>query len=161
MVMSTPFVMSLSAAEFSQVPWDLVACPSCGARLEAGDNGVACKRCGDIYPVYMRRGLDLRLRKPRKMSLDFEIGAPLFPHGEPDFSPLGMNPNPEIDFRNVELPIHLSREMASNLPAPPHADSVCLELGCGGGEYRGPLEHAGYRWVGVDYSDQRAPMLAD
>src|SRR6266404_8934310 len=72
-----------------------------------------------------------------------------------------MNPNPEIDFRNVELPIHLSREMASNLPAPPHADSVCLDLGCGGGEYRGPLEHAGYRWVGVDYSDQRAPMLAD
>jgi SAM-dependent methyltransferase len=25
----------------------------------------------------------------------------------------------------------------------------------------GPMEHANYRWVGVNYSDQRAPILAD
>jgi SAM-dependent methyltransferase len=72
-----------------------------------------------------------------------------------------MNPHPEVDFRGVPLPRHLTPERASHLPAAAAAASACLDLGCGNADYRGAIEHAGYRWIGVDYSDDRAPMLAD
>jgi SAM-dependent methyltransferase len=145
----------------SQVPWDLAACPSCGGALNTDNKEAVCKSCKEMYPVHKEGCLDLRLRKPRRISLEFDLGKPMFPNGEPDFSPLRINPRPEVDFRDIELPIHLSREMASHLPKAPRTDSVCLDLGCGSGIYRGLLEHAGYRWVGVDYGDQRAPILAD
>jgi SAM-dependent methyltransferase len=145
----------------STVPWDLIICPSCGRALESEGHVALCPACQERYPVHAASGLDLRLRRPRKVALQFELGTDLFADGKPDFSPLSMNPKAEVDFHGVDLPVHMNAEMASYLPAARHPGSVCLDLGCGGGESRGPIEHAGYRWVGVDYADERAPLLAD
>jgi SAM-dependent methyltransferase len=95
------------------------------------------------------------------VTLSFELGTPLFAEDKPDFSPLSRNPAPEVDFRGFELPPHLTPDMASHLPAARRDGAACLDLGCGDGEYRRSIEHAGYRWVGVDHADERAPLLAD
>ncbi len=138
------------------LPWDLVACPGCAASLREELEAAVCSGCGANYP-----GRDLRLRAPRKVTLSFELGSALFSGDEPDFSPLDLNPAPEVDFRGFELPPHLTPEMASHLPAAKRADAACLDLGCGDGEYRRAIEHAGYRWIGADHADERAPLLAD
>lgn len=138
------------------IPWDLVACPGCGASLREEPADAACTGCGTRYP-----GRDLRLRSPRTVTLPFELGTPLFANDPPDLSPLAHNPAPEVDFRDFALPPHLTPAMASHLPAARRENATCLDLGCGDGEYRGSIEHAGYRWVGVDHADERAPLLAD
>jgi SAM-dependent methyltransferase len=138
---------------------DLVVCPACGGSLVAG-TGARCSACGEHYPAHGAQGCDLRLQRPKRVTLDFDVGAPL-ETAHSDFGPLTMNPSPEVDFSRITLPPHLTPEMASYLPAAPDANSVCLDLGCGGGQYRGAIECAGYRWVGADYADDRAPLLAD
>lgn len=135
-----------------------VVCPACGASLVRG-NGATCTGCREVYPAHGSDGVDLRLRKARRVTLEFEIGAPL--RTDVSFEPLAMNPSPSIDFSAITLPPHLTPEMASYLPKAPTADSACLDLGCGGGQYRRAIEYAGYDWTGVDYSDERAPLLAD
>jgi len=138
------------------IPWDLVACPGCAASLRQEPAGPVCGSCATRYP-----GRDLRLRAPRTVTLPFELGTPLFAGDKPDFSPLARNPSPEVDFQGFPLPPHLTPEMASHLPAARRKEAICLDLGCGSGEYRRSIEHAGYRWVGVDHSEERAPLLAD
>jgi SAM-dependent methyltransferase len=51
--------------------------------------------------------------------------------------------------------------MASYIPAARDEHSLCLDLGCGNGEYRRPLEKLGYRWIGTDYSNPEAPIWSD
>jgi SAM-dependent methyltransferase len=140
--------------------WNLLACPSCGHALRRETSGASCGGCDEHYPAHGATGYDLRLRKPRNVTLEFELGTPLETKGS-DFGPLAMNAAPEVDFSGVALPPHLTPEMASYLPRAPRPDSACLDLGCGGGQYAPAIEHAGFQWVGVDYVDMRAPMLAD
>lgn len=148
----------MSGFEF---PWAIAACPACGGSLSAAGNGASCTNCSEHYPAHRGDGLDLRLRTPRRVVLEFEIGAPLFAGEPPNFSPLAMNPQAEVDFTGMRLPKHLSPEMASYVPAPRHSSARCLDLGCGQGDYAQAVQHAGYQWLGVDYANPRAPMLAD
>ena len=141
-------------------PWDLLTCPSCGHALHRDARAARCAQCDAQYPAHGSAGYDLRLRTPRRVTLEFDLGTPLTTDGT-DFGPLAMNPAPAVDFTGFSLPPHLPPEMASYLPAAPRPDSVCLDLGCGGGQYARAIEHAGFAWVGVDYVDERAPLLAD
>ena len=48
----------------------------------------------------------------------------------------------------------------SYFPKAKSADLKCLDLGCGTGLHRPICEHAGYKYVGVDYSSKQASLLA-
>jgi len=144
-------------------PLDLLACPACGDPLELGPAGLACAGCATAYGRAAGGPWDLRLRGPKGVTVEHVVGRALLPAGAPppDFGPLAPHPQPAFAFDPAELPTHLSPAMASHLPTPSRDGAACLDLGCGGGAYRAPLERLGYRWCGVDFSNPRAPLWGD
>lgn len=144
------------------LPLELLACPGCGHALEQGSAGLDCPGCATVYEEPSEGPWDLRLRAPRRVTVEHVVGRPLFPDGAPpDFGPLVPHPSPDFAFDPAELPIHLSPAMASHLPAPRRDGAACLDLGCGRGSYRAPLERLGYRWCGVDFANPHAPLWGD
>lgn len=139
---------------------DILVCPKCLGALSFTTADANCGRCGDRYPIIETGTLDLRLRGGKKVDVSFDIGdrgnRPV-----PNFGIMTANPAPEVQFAPSELPVHLSPAMASHIPRAPTPGSLCLDLGCGAGDYRQPLETAGYRWIGFDYGHPKAPLWAD
>jgi SAM-dependent methyltransferase len=124
-------------------------------------SSAVCERCGEIYPNDSGNRLDLRLRQPRTVSIDFRIGAGL-PDPEPiNWRPLQRKAQPEVDFSGAEIPNHLSPELLSHFPKARTAGDLVLDLGCGTSLHRGVCERAGFTYVGLDYSNPGAPMLGD
>lgn len=139
---------------------DLLACPNCLDSLVLATEGVSCVSCGDHYPAKNAGGLDLHLRGSKIVNIAIEIGSQCRKN-IPTFGVITPNPDPEVRYDPSELPIHLSSAMASHIPRAPSPGSLCLDLGCGAGDYRKPLETAGYKWVGLDYGHIKAPLWAD
>ena len=142
-------------------PIEILACPQCGSSLEAGTS-LDCAKCRQKFERTESGSLDLR----PKLELSREIvhrlpgtQSPIPPL--PYFGELRRNEAPEVAFDGVALSIHLTPEMASYIPKAVGPSSWALDLGCGGGEYRSAVEHAGFEWVGCDYQNPRAPILAD
>jgi SAM-dependent methyltransferase len=103
----------------------------------------------------------MRLQRPKKTSLEFELGkAPLPPPGF-EFGPLRMNPRPEVDYRQAQVPRHLTPEILSYFPRARADHSLMLDLGCGAGIHRDVSERAGFEWVGLDYDSAGAQILGD
>ena len=145
-----------------RVPWDIVVCPACRSDLQTVDKTATCPQCGTVHPVPSAGPADLRLQSEKTVVVQHRLGRSLFDaHPQPDFSPISVNPNATPVLADSDLPIHLTKEQASYLPPAAHPGALCLDLGCGNGEYRAPVEKLGYRWVGVDYGDPDAPVHAD
>ncbi len=123
--------------------------------------GAKCASCGIEYGYSPHGQLDLRLKRPKKCQLEFELETPLLPETGFDFSPLGMNPSPEVDFTGVKVPWHLSQDKMSYFPKAKKFGSLMLDLGCGDTVHREVCEHAGFEYVGIDYSTPEAPILGD
>lgn len=137
---------------------EVLACPACKGGLDALDGGVSCPQCGARYPA--RDGkLDLRIQRPLRVTYPATIGLPV----DDSRSNVHLDPNPQptVDLADFTLPRNVSYRFASYLPRAPQPDSRALDLGCGDGIDRPLLERAGYRWYGIDYYDERAPVLAD
>mgnify|MGYP005812641713 CR=1 FL=1 len=141
--------------------WERLACSFCGHSLERSGSGARCPGCGLEYGYSRSGALDLRLKRPKKYPLDFELGTPLLPEGGFRFAPLEMNSAPEVDYRQAQAPRHLTREMLSYFPRARAEHSLMLDLGCGGGIHRAACEQAGYEWVGLDYDAAGAQILGD
>ena len=141
--------------------WKILTCSSCGNELKATDLGAECPSCGLAYPTTPSGSLDLRLQKPKKYSLEFELGTPLLPGPGFPFEPLTFNPNPEVDFSKTRVPSHLTREILSYFPKAHSPNSLGLDLGCGEAVHQGVCEQAGFEWVGLDYAAAEAPLLGD
>ena len=105
--------------------------------------------------------MDLRLKEPKKYRFDFQLGTPLLPESGFDFAAFAPRDVPEVDFRGFRVPRHLSQEMMSHFPKAKSKDSLALDLGCGRTSHREACRHAGFDYVGVDYSSVEAPILAD
>lgn len=134
---------------------NMYACPSCLASL----NNFECRVCGVRYLVSPDGQPDLRLRTPKTYTLDFRLGE-TEPKPNLDWRPLRLNPA-GLDFTGVEISRHLYPEICSYIPAAaPRA--LALDLGCGRGMPQRPVvEHAGYSYVGLDYSAPDATLLGD
>jgi SAM-dependent methyltransferase len=74
---------------------------------------------------------------------------------------LSRNPAPEVDFSGIKVPRHLTPELLSHFPKARSAGSLMLDVGCGEAVHKEACTHAGFEWVGMDYSARLAPMLAD
>lgn len=140
----------------------VLRCPHCRKELtQLPDRSLCCQPCNFIYDWTESGSLDLRLKKPKSVELNFNI---LPSHHLDEISwleDLPANPNPEVDFENTQAPRHLSKEMMSYFPRAAGKDCLMLDLGCGKAIHRQVCEQAGFTYIGVDYDNPKAPFLAD
>jgi len=141
--------------------WKHLICTSCGHGLEAGSMGAVCSGCGLVYSYTESGSLDLRLQKPKTYSGTFELGAPLLPENGFSFDPLQANPDPQVDFSDVPIPRHLTKEILSYFPRAKSEGNLMLDLGCGKAVHKEVAERAGFEWVGLDYEVSQAQILGD
>lgn len=140
--------------------WEVLACPNCGNSLTNFGEKLKCTGCTDEYTSEL--GLpDLRLQRKKTVMLQFDLGCSVFPDKSFEFEPLGLNNHPEVDYSGVKVPFHFTREQLSFLPRAKSPDSLMLDLGCGHAIHKEIVEHAGFKYVAVDYDEIDAPMLAD
>ena len=141
--------------------WEKLVCPYCMRSLEKTSRGAKCDHCRAQYGYLDTGSLDLRLKRPKKYHLDFEIETPLLPESGFHFKVLPKNTMPEIDFSNVGVPQHLTKELMSYFPRAKEKNSLMLDLGCGHTIQRKACEHCGFEYVGLDYDSPYAPILGD
>lgn len=139
----------------ASLPDDLLVCPHCLGDLTAGDSDLTCTSCGDRYGTSGTGQPDLRLRRPKSVDIRHVVGREV-PVGIPDVFRTTASPTPEVDLGDLALPGSISARFASYLPrARRPGESLALDLGCGHLPARPLLEHAGYRYVGIDYAGPR------
>lgn len=146
--------------DLSDNVWRVLSCSYCGAALEKTSAAALCSACESTYPRLPSGALDMRLAKPRKLALDFEIGAEL-PSHRIQFEALRVNARPEVDLSGVDVPWHLTAELLSYFPKARTPNSLMLDLGCGTAIHRAVCERAGFEWVGLDYDSEHAPIIGD
>ena len=140
--------------------WDTLACPYCGNSLRNLGDKFKCTGCEDEYSS--DQGIpDLRLKRKKTVTLQFDIGVNFLPESSLIFSPLPRNRVSEVDYLKKRRPIRLTREQMSFLPKATSPDSIMLDLGCGNGIHKEICEDAGFKYVALDYDDSDAPMLGD
>ncbi len=139
---------------------DILICPKCLGKLNFIKEETCCDQCITTYKIINSRILDLRIQEAKEVSITMTIGDRIQKKA-PKFGILKPHPHPQVQFDPRELPVHLSPSMASYIPKASSSNSLCLDLGCGSGQYRKPMEQAGYRWIGFDFSNPNAPLWAD
>jgi len=148
---------------------DILACPYCNQGVEHSSEGVEhssegvhCPSCIISFPFTDDNIFDLRLKSPKKVTVTHKLNGNV--NAVPPYSFYSgflKKKQTECIFDPAELPTHISPEMASYYPPSKSKKAICLDLGCGNGEYRHFIEKLGYAWCGVDYSRVGAPVFAD
>ncbi len=139
----------------------LLRCPACAGELSGPGPDFSCPGCGTDYAATPDRRPDLRLRAPKRVRCEITLGEPLAVPEQLDLAPLAHNPAQTVDFSGMPTPVHLSPQLLSWFPAARGTDEAALDLGCGRGWHREAVERAGFAWVGMDFANKRAPLLAD
>jgi SAM-dependent methyltransferase len=139
--------------------WSILACPQCGGKLEETLLGAKCVSCQSQFGRSRNSQLDLRLRKAKKLVVDFVV-TPSFEVDEAFFGFLGMDPDFK-DLDNLEELKFMSKELPSYIHKPCTKGSLMLDLGCGDAKYRPIFEHSGFSYIGLDYSSEDATLLGD
>lgn len=85
--------------------WKILICPSCAAPLQQSATGADCSGCGGKYLTSEEGQLDLRLKKPKRYTLEFVVGKKLLPDDGFDFCPLPLKENSEVDFSDMKAPV--------------------------------------------------------
>ena len=137
-----------------------LVCSHCKGALRQEAAQAICEACGKSFRSNGNGQLDLRLRHPEKVSVEFELGNAVTDDSF-DFGVLSQKPDPEVDFSGANAPWHLTPELLSYFPRAADPSQVALDLGCGSGLHRAVCERAGFRWLGVDYGNPQALALAD
>ena len=78
-----------------------------------------------------------------------------------DWNPLHRAAHPAVDFSGLAVPNHLSAALLSHFPKASTAGAHALDLGCGTALHRAVCERAGFSYVGMDFDNPGAPLLAD
>lgn len=151
----------MAPRHISQNVWDILICPSCGHPLKPTPTGARCQKDGGEYAYTASGSLDLRLQKPRKYQLEFELQRSAPEPGSIKFGLLEQNPYAELDYTGFQVPHHLSLDLLSHFPKAPAQGGMVLDLGCGDEIHRQVCDHTGYEYVGIDYTHPKAMMLGD
>lgn len=145
----------------SQNAWRALRCPQCSQELRRIADGAECGACATRYPATLPGALDLRLQKPRKVTLAHMLGGPPAVPERIDWRELREKRDPEVDFSGVPVPYHLTRELMSHFPRARGAGDLALDLGCGAALHRAACEKAGFEYVGLDHASAQAQILGD
>lgn len=128
-------------------------CPDCISQLITKDDRIACTKCS--FSTANSHPLDMRAKHPIR-SFSNELGA--------------FDPEQVLSRISQSRPRRLydgptgmrdSRELLSAILESGSAQGSVLDLGCGPGDQRAALSSLGYKYIGVDYTSQKADMLAD
>ena len=141
----------------------ILICPFCDASLASITNeGAVCEGCHAIYRYSKSGPLDLRLNKPKIYQYNFHIDNQASREANlTQFNLLEIPSSPEVDYSDIPIPSHLSKQIVSHFPKAKSKDSLALDLGCGSTIHRNICEHAGFEYVGLDYDSPRAAILGD
>ncbi len=145
----------------SDAVWRVLRCPACAGRLSRDAVTATCEACGELYAPTSSEALDLRLRSPRKVSLEFTVGEHLPAPPDLDYGALGFNASPAVNFDDMDVPKHLSRQLMSYFPRASGLESLALDLGAGPLSQRLVCERAGFEYVSLDYGDEKVAILGD
>lgn len=152
----------MTVSLFPEYVEEILICPKCHSTLLKNSNGdFACKTCAEVYSITESGSLDLRLKSEKRVASKVVIGKPLHLPSHLPGRTLAENSAPQNDFKGIETPHHLSRELLSYFSKASSDKSMVLDLGCGATIHREVCEHAGFRYVGLDYSNAKAPTLGD
>jgi SAM-dependent methyltransferase len=99
----------------------------------------------------------MRPQRPKRRTLEYEVGRHLPDARGVFFGPLETNPRPETSA--YAKGTHMSAELVSHFPR--GGGGMALDLGCGTGVHRRAVEEAGFEWVGLDYDEQGALLFGD
>lgn len=150
------------AYQYSENIWSVFACPECGSSLRNENSGALCEKCNFLYQHTEEGALDLRLRGEKIYPFEFHIGKNIYKRNKSEcVSFLPKSLNPEVDYGNLRIPRHLTKEIVSYFPKAVSSNSLVLDLGCGSTIHREICEHAGFEYVGMDYDSKSAPILGD
>jgi SAM-dependent methyltransferase len=164
-VILTKPVSGYSSRDISGRLLSALACPYCHAALEVEAGSAVCESCGMHFPRNDGGQLDLRLRFPKKYSIDFSVGGPISPPRASGES-IPLNPHPQIDPDAIRLPRELvvgnrlSRSLLSYFPRAVNG-GLMLYLGCGTQPFKDVCASTNLEYVGIDYSGAAPPLLGD
>ena len=131
-----------------------LACPDCGANIEFNNDRICCLSCN--YNRINEKPLNLKPIDPSPASL-------IMPriYNNPDNSLVGIEiSRPHIIYHGPQA-IRNSNELMSEIQNYLKEKSRVLDLGCGPRDQSIPLEYLGHEYVGVDYSNPAADIIAD
>jgi ubiquinone/menaquinone biosynthesis C-methylase UbiE len=140
----------------------ILQCPYCKGKLnQDSDDGLLCRHDDVVFRWTGTGSLDMRPKKPLSVDISFEVTptnnlSEILWHDN-----VVPNPMSEVNFGNIPAPHHLSRELMSHFPKAKKDDELVLDLGCGDTVHRNVCEMAGFTYVGVDFDNRKAPILAD
>lgn len=141
---------------------EILICPKCHNALVKNLNGnLTCQKCTEVYSITETGNLDLRLKSQKSVCSEVVLGKPLSLPSHLPSSSLTINATPQNDFSRINPPHHLSKELLSYFPKATSSQSLVLDLGCGDTIHKEVCESAGFRYVGLDYSNAQAPLLGD
>jgi SAM-dependent methyltransferase len=140
--------------------WPILRCPNCRGELTQTTTGAECLKCHDKYPLSAHGQLDLRLRRKKTCSLNFD---------------LDVNPLPKYSIVQQRLPYNplskrgvsskgsgcISPELLSYFPKSKTSNSLMLDLGCGATPNKSECEKAGFKYVGLDFDSSKSTLLGD
>ncbi len=78
-----------------------------------------------------------------------------------NFKPLPLKKTSEVDFSEITVPWHLTRELMSHFPKAKGPDSMMLDIGCGDAVHQQVCEHAGFEFIGLDYLAPEGQIRGD
>jgi SAM-dependent methyltransferase len=119
------------------------------------DLEVTCSVCDHHKALYPP--VDLRPSRPRSIAI--ELNAVMLAVPNDVLEQVNIGP-PHITY-DGPLAQRDSRELISEIMTSIPRNGRVLDLGCGPRDQAQPIEFAGYRYVGVDYSSPSADLLVD
>lgn len=137
-------------------------CPECHTPLiEKDENILLCQTCMSEYGLSDAGSIDLKLKNSKKKCLEFSIGEKSDSLPQASKGYFEENVTPQILIDSDIIPHHLSSELLSFFPKLTVPNNLVLDLGCGDAVHKSVCENAGYAYVGMDYSNPKAPILGD
>jgi len=123
-------------------------------------SGFTCDDCGTLYPISQTGQPDFRLRQEKVFRINKTLSSDQ-KKSDLNLAPLEIKDSPEVDYRGMKVPLHLTRELLSYFPAAKSSSSLVLDLGCGDQTHKSVCEKAGFCYVGLDLGNSEASILGD
>ena len=143
-----------------------LVCPFCRGPLAPEGSGLWCGSCGDRYERATTGQLDLRLKRPKRVTSENEVWAQrrLDHYDKRLFGPKSP-PNRAatlaLDNPRWTRGSRLTPTIMSHFPEPTRHGAALLDIGCGDGAFASLVERLGFAYTGADFADPLAPVLAD
>ncbi len=137
---------------------EFFACPFCNSKLIVKADELFCTTCDQVYGFDEFGRPDLRLQKPKNVSVELTLSPDCF--RESTEAPMPKRINHTV--RGVPGLSRTAKHYYSSIPVSEDKNAVCLDVGCGPVDIKRPfIERAGYTYIGFDCDSPAAPIIGD